>query len=244
MSRHALLVAGSWRLERAARMAIAVASTSSGNGKRSPRSVRWCGPPHPSTCHDRNSTNTAPATTTATLGEGFFSRTAHTVGRSRPGSVDGMSDADHVYAERMDRVRAGMAEVGVDVLLLSLGADLPWLTGYTAMPLERLTMLVLPVDGDAVLVVPGLEAPRVEERPDVFSLRPWAETEDPVRIVADLVGARASVAISDRAWATFVLQLQALLPAASWQVASLVTGPLRAVKDADELAALRRASAA
>ena len=59
-----------------------------------------------------------------------------------------------------------MAELGVDVLLLSVGPDLPYLTGYEAMPLERLTMLVLPRDGDATLVVPRLEAPRVVERPE------------------------------------------------------------------------------
>ena len=47
----------------------------------------------------------------------------------------------------MDRVRAAMARQGVDVLLLSVGADLPWLVGYEAMPLERLTMLVLPGRG-------------------------------------------------------------------------------------------------
>jgi hypothetical protein len=29
-----------------------------------------------------------------------------------------------------------MRELEVDALLLSLGADLPWLTGYEAMPLE------------------------------------------------------------------------------------------------------------
>jgi Xaa-Pro aminopeptidase len=145
----------------------------------------------------------------------------------------------------MARVRARMEELGVDALLLSLGADLPWLTGYTAMPLERLTMLVLPRDGHAALVVPELEAPRVELRPDVFSLHPWAETEDPVAIVAALVGeSRRSLAVSDRAWATFVLQLQARLPEASWLSASSVTGSLRAVKDTDEVAALRRASAA
>ena len=144
----------------------------------------------------------------------------------------------------MARVRARMDELGVDALLLSLGADLPWLTGYTAMPLERLTMLVLPRDGDAVLVVPRLEAPRVEERPDSFTLRPWSETEDPVEIVASLVGGRGTLAVSDRTWATFVLQLQARLPAAAWLAGSSVTAPLRAVKDADEVVALRRASAA
>jgi Xaa-Pro aminopeptidase len=145
---------------------------------------------------------------------------------------------------RLERVREAMGRHGVDALLLSLGADLPWLTGYEAMPLERLTMLVLPVDGDACLVVPGLEAPRVEEDPEVFSLRPWAESEDPVAIVAALVGGRRQLAISDRAWATFVIQLQRRLPAARWQTASSVTSALRAVKDDDEVVALAEASKA
>jgi Xaa-Pro aminopeptidase len=136
-----------------------------------------------------------------------------------------------------------MAEVGVDALLLSLGADLPWLCGYEAMPLERLTMLVLPGDDDAVLVVPQLEAPRVALRPE-FELRPWAETEDPTEVVAKLVGGRTRLAISDRAWATFLLRLQGWLPAASWVDASTVTAELRAVKGPDEIDALRRASAA
>jgi Xaa-Pro aminopeptidase len=145
---------------------------------------------------------------------------------------------------RLERVRARMSELGVQALLLSLGADLPWLTRYEAMPLERLTMLVVPADDPAVLVVPRLEAPRVEEQPDVFTVRPWSETEDPVSIVSELVGGATSVAVSDRTWATFVLALQRALPHASWAVSSEVTGPLRAVKDADEVLALVAASAA
>jgi Xaa-Pro aminopeptidase len=151
-----------------------------------------------------------------------------------------------MLAERAERVRSRMAETDVDVLLLSVGPDLPWLTGYTAMPLERLTMLVLPRDGDATLVVPRLEAPRVTERPDVFSLQPWDETDDPVGIVADLVGpaeaTAASVAVGDHTWARFVLDLQVALPTARFSKASVVTGPLRAIKDVAEIAALRRAA--
>ncbi len=63
------------------------------------------------------------------------------------------------FASRIQRVRARMSELGVDAVLLSVGPDLPYLTGYEAMPLERLTMLVLPRTGDAQLVVPRLEAP-------------------------------------------------------------------------------------
>jgi Xaa-Pro aminopeptidase len=152
-----------------------------------------------------------------------------------------------MFAERFERVRGRMAELGVDTLLLSVGPDLPWLTGYTAMPLERLTMLVLPRDGDATLVVPRLEAPRVTERPDVFRLHPWDETDDPIAVVAGLAGPGGGggrVAIGDRTWARFVLDLQAALPGARWEKAVGVVGPLRAVKDADEVEALRRAGAA
>jgi len=137
-----------------------------------------------------------------------------------------------------------MVEAGVDCLLLSLGADLPWLTGYTAMPLERLTMLVLPADAEATLVVPRLEAPRVAPDPEAFALCPWDEGKDAVALVAGLVGGRSRLGISDRAWATFLLQLQAALPDATWGKASSVTGPLRAVKDASEVEALAAASAA
>src|SRR5438270_6357041 len=117
-----------------------------------------------------------------------------------------------MFEERIARARRRMAELGVDVLLLSVGADLPYFTGYTAMPLERLTMLVLPRAGEATLVVPALEAPRVEARPDAFTLRPWGETEDPLSIVARLAGRPGRAAIGDRTWATFVLGLQEALP--------------------------------
>ncbi|MGI8792125.1 MAG: M24 family metallopeptidase [Acidimicrobiales bacterium] len=147
-------------------------------------------------------------------------------------------------AERVARVRERMGQMGVDAVLLSLGADLPWLTGYHAMPLERLTMLVLQADGEATLVVPRLEAARVEERPEVFTIRAWGETEDPLAIVAGLMGGAKTVAFGDRAWATFLVGLQRLLPDVTWERASAVTGPIRAVKDADEVAALRAAAEA
>jgi len=137
-----------------------------------------------------------------------------------------------------------MDEHGVDVCLLSVGPDLPWLTGYEAMPLERLTMLVVPRDADATLVVPRLEQARVVERPEVFGVRPWGETEDPIALVADLVDGATSAAIGDRTWAQFLLALQDALPRARFGPASRLLGPLRAVKDAAEVDALRTAAAA
>jgi Xaa-Pro aminopeptidase len=109
------------------------------------------------------------------------------------------------------------------------------------MPLERPTVLVLPRDEEATLVVPILEAPRVRTDERLFTLRSWGETEDPIAIVAGLIGKRRSLAISDRAHASFLLSIQGQVPDASFRPASDVTGPLRAVKDATELAALSAA---
>ncbi|MDA8342984.1 MAG: aminopeptidase P family protein [Actinomycetota bacterium] len=143
-------------------------------------------------------------------------------------------------------MRAGMAAAGVDALLLSLGADLPWLTGYEAMPLERLTMLVLPAAGDPVLVVPLLEEPRVPPSTrDLVEVRAWSEEEDPVGLVlASLPPGSQVLGVSDRTWAVALLALQERRPGARWTPASAVTAPVRAVKDAAEIAALEAAAAA
>ncbi len=146
---------------------------------------------------------------------------------------------------RLERVRRRMGEIGVDALLLSHGADLPWLIGYRAMPLERLTMLVLPLSGEPVLLVPALEAPKLPDMGVELAVRPWFDTEDPMDIAGAVIPSTARcLAVSDRAWATTLLGLQRQLPGRRFVAASTVTATLRAVKDAAEVEALRRAGEA
>jgi Xaa-Pro aminopeptidase len=147
------------------------------------------------------------------------------------------------YARRIGRIRDQMERSDVDVVLLSVGADLPYLTGYQAMPLERLTMLVLPRRGDVRLIVARLEAPRVQPRPE-FEIVAWDEPGDPIALVSAMVGHPKHVAIGDQTWAGFVLDLQAALPATTFRRASAIVGPIRAAKDDEEIAALRAAGAA
>ena len=58
------------------------------------------------------------------------------------------------FGPRLARARERMLELGIDALCLSVGPDLPYLTGYEAMPLERLTMLVVRREDEATLIVP------------------------------------------------------------------------------------------
>lgn len=130
---------------------------------------------------------------------------------------------------------------GADCLLLSVGSDLPYLTGYTAMPLERLTMLVV-TEHDATLVVPELEAPRVAPGP--FEIHPWRETEHPVEIVTRLAGRPTIAAIGDQTWSLFLVQLLSRMPETTFLPASTVMSELRIHKSEQEIANLRAAGAA
>ncbi len=149
-----------------------------------------------------------------------------------------------VYLDRMAQVRAAMAEHDIDTVLLSVGHDLPYLSGYLAMPLERLTMLMVPREGDATLLIPELEAARVVEQPGVFELLPWGETEDPSAIVGRLAAGSARVAVGDQMWARFLVELLPHLPGATYDRAVDVVGSLRMRKDAAEVEALAAAGAA
>jgi len=162
------------------------------------------------------------------------------------GHMSSAATATTTYADRIGRARAAMAATDVDVLLVSVGSDLPYLVGYDAMPLERLTMLVVPRDGDATLVIPRLEAPRVIEQPGVFSLRPWNETDDPVAIVAEIAGRPAVAAVGDTMWARFLVELLGHWPTdrTRYVRSTQVMNVLRMRKDAAEIAALQAAGAA
>jgi len=112
------------------------------------------------------------------------------------------------------------------------------------MPLERLTMLVVPRDGQATLVIPQLEAARVHEQGDAFVTRPWGELENPIDIVAGLMAGAGTAAVGDHTWARFVLDLQVACASTHFTRATPVTSPLRQQKSAEELDRLRAAGAA
>ena len=160
------------------------------------------------------------------------------------------------YAERLAAAAGLTAGAGLDALLIGVGADLRYLTGYAAMPLERLTMLAVPARGAPVLVVPRLELSSARSSAAVgaglLELITTDETEDAVAVLIDRLAGELGrppadlrrLAINDRLWASFVLRFQALLPGATFELASTVTRQLRMAKDADEVALLRLAAEA
>jgi Xaa-Pro aminopeptidase len=155
------------------------------------------------------------------------------------------------FAERMDAARHATRDHGASALLVGVGPQLRWLTGYAAMPLERLTMLVLPVDGPGTLIVPRLErAPALGSpagQAGLVTVVAWGETDDPIEHVAAALPAgslHGQLLLSDQLWAMHTLRLQGRLAGATFGLATEALAELRAVKDEDEIARLRAAGAA
>ncbi len=164
------------------------------------------------------------------------------------------------FPARLAACREAIAERGFAALLLGVGPDLRYLTGFVGEPMERLTLLVVPREGPVSFVVPRLEATKAAATPLVSvggaSLVAFEETDDPALLVAGMLdqgwrGAASRTArgmgpigLSDRLWATHVLQLQAALPGRRFEPASAVMRELRQVKDADEAQLLRLAAQA
>lgn len=143
--------------------------------------------------------------------------------------------------ERVARAARLAADAGWDALLITPGPDLRYLVGYDAVPLERLTCLVVPASGDPVLVAPLLERPAAAASPvgaAGIDIRTWGETDDPYRLVADLVPDTRQVGVDDHMWAVKALRLRAAMPRAEQFAAGSVLSHMRMRKSPEEVAAL------
>src|SRR5262245_26867138 len=154
--------------------------------------------------------------------------------------------------QRLTAAQHATAAAGLDALLVTPSADLRYLTGYNAPPLERLTCLVLPATGQPTLIVPRLERPAAEASPAPATgvrIVDHLDGTDPYPLVqaalTSALGRTAqAVGLGNRMWAEQVLALRAALPDTAQRLAGAVLRELRMRKSPAEVAALRAAGAA
>lgn len=165
------------------------------------------------------------------------------------------------YAGRIARTRAAMAQHGIGTLYLPFSSDAAWLTG---LGFERPGPTITDRPGDLIAGVyldatrgPLVIAPRMggEAVRAGASGKPWLREVlilgEPVNYEATLRAALrgmhargGTVAVPDRARAGTLLALQRALPDARFVSATeAFLAGLRAIKDAEELATMRRAAA-
>lgn len=152
------------------------------------------------------------------------------------------------HRDRLRRAGEAAAERDIEALLITPSPDYAYLLGYRAPAMERLTCLIVPADGQPILVVPRLEEPLARhELGDLaveLEIVVWDETDDPIWLVKRLLGSVMRIAVQDQMWARFALRLAAALDPAQLVEAGPTMSALRSVKSADEIERLRMAARA
>ncbi|MCA9861409.1 MAG: aminopeptidase P family protein [Thermomicrobiales bacterium] len=145
---------------------------------------------------------------------------------------------DAVHLNRLRRAQAEMTQHGIDLLVVGPSPDLFYLIGYEGHESERMSVLVLPREGQAQYLTPRLEAALLDGKEDLLRLVTWTETEQPAVVLSGMVGdaATGTIAVNDDLWSVFLLRLQQAMPRARWVEAAHLLRPLRMRKDAAEVA--------
>ena len=148
---------------------------------------------------------------------------------------------------RIAKARDLMQRSGIGSVLVESGPSLDYFTGIQWWRSERLTTVVIPAQGDPIVVTPFFERPSIEEMLLIpAEIRTWQEDEEPLKLVADFLKERgvANQPIgfeeTDRFWIEDRLKQQ--LPSAAIVSGNPVVRHLRMIKTPAELALMQAAN--
>jgi Xaa-Pro dipeptidase len=153
--------------------------------------------------------------------------------------------------KRIARAQALMKAQGIGAVLIEPGSSMIYFTGVRWHTSERLTVAILPVEGDPCIVTPFFEEPSVRQSLGVpAEVRVWQEDEDPIAVVAGFLKDRklagGTVAIEERvrffASDGLARALAAMGSGAKLVSANPVVRGCRMIKTAPEIALMQMAT--
>lgn len=151
-----------------------------------------------------------------------------------------------VYAARLDRAASLAADAGLDAIIVGPGPDLQYLVGVEGDTIERLTALVLGPGLAPTIIVPRMELAKVRTTAVGelgLTVSDWVDGDNPYDLVAAALGAVSRVGVSDALPALHVIPLAERI-GVRVELATPVLRESRMIKDAAEIAELRKAGAA
>jgi Xaa-Pro dipeptidase len=158
------------------------------------------------------------------------------------GGMEDVSVEEH--RARIHRAQQLMGENGLDAIVLGPSTGLRYFTGTRWGLSERFFGAVIPSSGDPCWITPAFEKARAEQVVKIGSdIRPWEEDESPHVLVAQALRDRKAdrVGIDEAMPFAFSDGISKALPAAHLASATPVTAGCRMIKDAHEIALIRRA---
>lgn len=153
------------------------------------------------------------------------------------------------YRRKMAHLQRRLREAGLDGALLFKPHNLYYLFGFFHFPTERTIAAWAPAEGEGVLFIPKLEEDRAATHEWLSRLEVYFEhlgPPHPVEWIADKLKrwgqARRRLGYEGGLAEGTLARLRQALPGAHWSAeGGQIVGDMRLVKDADELALLRKA---
>ena len=147
--------------------------------------------------------------------------------------------------ERLKVLQAAMREQATDLVVVGPSANMRYLTGYSAMAVERITVLLVTPDS-AAMVMPYFDATEFREATAFEDVFEWRDKHGPADAIDEafrslgLNDNRISAAVDDELRFDFLTQLRDHLDGHPRRAGELI-GPLRLAKTAEEQGRIRRA---
>lgn len=165
------------------------------------------------------------------------------------------------FEGRLRRLQAAMVERELDLIYLPLSANLFYIAGVRRLLVhgtdhnaygDWLCGGYITREGPIRLVAPrmggGFFVNEVADKSWIGDVRLIREPEAPRDVLREMLTTcgittdKARIAVDDRAWFTFLINLKAMVPEVELGSANDLIWPMRMIKDDDELAAMQKAS--
>ncbi|MCI1666039.1 MAG: Xaa-Pro peptidase family protein [Atopobiaceae bacterium] len=141
---------------------------------------------------------------------------------------------------RIARVLENLDGMGLGQMLVCDPTSIRYLTGYYTFPYERFLGLYLSRNAEPTLFANVLFP---DATPCCDHVVTFADTDDPMRLVADVMDHDAPLGVDKDLAARWLLPLRDMQAAKGFQLASKAVDDARSIKDAHELDLMRAASA-
>ena len=150
-----------------------------------------------------------------------------------------------LFGRRVNRAQDLMAQLHFDLLVATPGTNFQYFVGYNPGRSERLIALLIPREGNPVIICPSFERERIVRRSIVSQIDTWEEHESPFKLTARVAErlkvSGGTLGIEPTTNYIDVLRLKNEMSRAEVRDGSPVFDELRMVKSPEELDAIRKA---
>jgi Xaa-Pro aminopeptidase len=137
------------------------------------------------------------------------------------------------YEARIRRCQQKMSDREIDLLIVSPGNEMFYLSGYKGQVRRKASLLAIPRDGEPFFAVPEINREDVEEASTVDDVLGYSESS-PEDVILSRVNDVSTVGVNDRMPAMFEYPLRETFDA-EFRLAGGIIDELREIKDEDEL---------